>query len=59
MAYVRIDEIVEKMNLENLAPEISTEGIRVHQPEVNRPALELTGYFDHFAAGRIQLIGLV
>ena len=59
MAYVRIDEIVEKMNLENLAPEISTEGIRVHQTEVNRPALELTGYFDHFAAGRIQLIGLV
>lgn len=43
MAYVRIDEIVEKMNLENLAPEISTEGIRVHQTEVNRPALELTG----------------
>ena len=59
MAYVSIDEIVEKMNLENLAPEISTEGIKVRQTEVNRPALELTGYFDHFAAGRIQLIGLV
>ena len=59
MSYVNIDEIVEKMNLENLAPEISTEGIKVRQTEVNRPALELTGYFDHFAAGRIQLIGLV
>ena len=59
MAYVSIDEIVEKMNLENLAPEISREGIKVRQTEVNRPALELTGYFDHFAAGRIQLIGLV
>ena len=47
------------MNLVNLAPEISTEGIKVRQTEVNRPALELTGYFDHFAAGRIQLIGLV
>lgn len=59
MSYVNIDEIVEKMNLENLAPEISTDGIKVRQTEVNRPALELTGYFDHFAAGRIQLIGLV
>ena len=59
MSYVSIDEIVEKMNLVNLAPEISTEGIKVRQTEVNRPALELTGYFDHFAAGRIQLIGLV
>ena len=34
MAYVSIDEIVEKMNLENLAPEISREGIKVRQTEV-------------------------
>ena len=47
------------MNLVNLTPEIDVSGRKVRQSEVNRPALELTGYFDHFAAGRIQLIGLV
>lgn len=59
MAYVKIEEVVEKMNLTNLTPEIDVSGRKVRQVEVNRPALELTGYFDHFAAGRIQLIGLV
>ncbi|MBE6007121.1 MAG: HPr(Ser) kinase/phosphatase [Sarcina sp.] len=59
MAYVRLEEVVEKMNLENLTPEIDISGRKVRQSEVNRPALELTGYFDHFAAGRIQIIGLV
>lgn len=59
MSYVKLEEVVEKMNLECLTPEIDISGIKVRQTEVNRPALELTGYFDHFAAGRIQLIGLV
>ena len=59
MAYIKIEEVVEKMNLVNLTPEIDISGRKVRQSEVNRPALELTGYFDHFAAGRIQLIGLV
>ena len=59
MAYVKIAEVAEKMNLLNLTPEIDVSRRKVRQSEVNRPALELTGYFDHFAAGRIQLIGLV
>ena len=58
MAFLKIEEIVEKMNLTNLDPGIRTEGIKVRQAEVNRPALELTGYFDHFSPGRIQLFGL-
>ena len=59
MTYVKIAEVAEKMNLLNLTPEIDVSRRKVRQSEVNRPALELTGYFDHFAAGRIQLIGLV
>lgn len=57
--YVKLDEIVEKMNLRNLTPQVDASARKVRQTEVNRPALELTGYFDHFAAGRIQIIGLV
>lgn len=58
MSFVRIDEIVEKMNLKNLTPEVEWGDVKIRQAEVNRPALELTGYFEHFAPGRIQMIGL-
>ena len=34
-------------------------GIYLEEPEVNRPALQLTGYFDHFDNQRIQIIGYV
>jgi len=29
----------------------------IHEPIVNRPGLALTGFFEHFAWGRVQLIG--
>ena len=59
MASVRLSEVITKMNLENLTPQIDVSKIRIRQPDINRPALQLTGYFEHFAAGRIQIIGLV
>lgn len=59
MAVVRLNEVIEKMHLENLTPEIDVTRTKIRQPDVNRPALQLTGYFEHFAAGRIQIIGLV
>ena len=59
MASVRLSEVITKMNLENLTPQIDVSKIRINQPDINRPALQMTGYFEHFAAGRIQIIGLV
>ena len=59
MATVRLNEVISKMNVENLTPQIDVSKIRIRQPDINRPALQLTGYFEHFAAGRIQIIGLV
>ena len=59
MATVRLNEVISKMNVENLTPTIDVSKIRIRQPDINRPALQLTGYFEHFAAGRIQIIGLV
>ncbi|MDR1620387.1 MAG: HPr(Ser) kinase/phosphatase [Clostridiales bacterium] len=31
--------------------------ITVEESEINRPGLQLAGYFEHFASGRVQLIG--
>ena len=59
MSVVRLNEVIEKMKLENLTPEIDTSLIKVKQPDINRPAIQFTGYFDHMAQSRIQIVGFV
>lgn len=59
MATVKLTAFVEKMKLENLTPDVSVSKIKITQPDINRPALQLTGYFEHFEETRIQVIGFV
>ena len=59
MSSVSLKTIIEKMKLENLTPEIDVKKIRITQPDINRPALQLAGYFEHFEASRLQVIGFV
>lgn len=59
MAHVNLTELINKMKLENLTPEIAVKGIRITQPDINRPALQMTGYFEHYEATRLQIIGFV
>ena len=59
MKAVKLTKVVEEMNLKNLTPEIDMEKVRITVPDINRPALQLTGYFDYFASERIQVIGYV
>ena len=56
---VGLKTLVEKLKLENLTPEVSMEDIAITTPNINRPALQLAGYFDHFASDRVQIIGYV
>ena len=56
---VAIEKLAEKMKLTNVIPEISMEGKKIVTSEINRPALQLTGYFDHFYSERVQIIGYV
>ena len=59
MQSVKLSKVIEKMGLKNLTPDIDAGGIRITQPDINRPALQLTGFFDHFDTDRIQIIGYV
>lgn len=59
MASVKLEKVVEKFKLVNLTPEIDIKSIRVTQTDLNRPALQMTGYFEHFDATRLQVIGFV
>ncbi|MCR5369563.1 MAG: HPr(Ser) kinase/phosphatase, partial [Clostridium sp.] len=59
MADVTIKELIEKHGLRNLTPEIDTDNIVLKSQEVNRPALQLAGFFKHFDKDRVQIIGNV
>ena len=56
---VTITELIQKMGLQNIIPEIDTDKVVLSHPDVNRPALQLTGFFDHFDKERVQIIGFV
>ena len=59
MQAVELTTLVEKLQLENLTPGIEMTNILITSPEINRPALQMAGYFDHFASKRVQIIGYV
>ena len=59
MYKVALQECIEKMNLECLTPDVNIEEIEITQSDVNRPALQLAGFFDYFDHHRVQIIGHV
>jgi len=59
MPSVKMEKIVEKMKLTNLTPELDISKVRIKVPDINRPALQMAGYFEHFEATRLQVVGFV
>jgi len=59
MYTVEMKRLVERFSLENLTPSLSLEGRVVRDSNINRPALQLTGYYEYFDSQRVQLIGMV
>lgn len=59
MYTVELKKLIEKMNLENCTPDINLDDIQISQTDVNRPALQLAGFFDYFDSDRVQVIGHV
>ena len=54
---VLLSELVQEFNLEFLYQSTDYEKIRVTVDDVSRPGLQLAGFFDNFAAHRVQVIG--
>ncbi|MCQ2506268.1 MAG: HPr(Ser) kinase/phosphatase [Lachnospiraceae bacterium] len=59
MYTVALSKIAEQLQLKNCTPEINLEEIQVTTSEINRPALQLAGFYDDFNYERIQIIGNV
>lgn len=56
---VPITRVIEKMKLENLTPDVKLDDIALTMPDINRPAVQLTGFLQDFANERMQVIGNV
>lgn len=56
---VKLSKIVEKLNLKNLTPDVEMTDKSIVVPDINRPSLQLAGFFEHFASDRVQVIGYV
>ncbi len=57
--FVTLKQIIEEFNLEIVLDTKSEEDIEVVATDVNRPGLQIVGFFDYFDANRIQIIGRV
>ena len=59
MYSAELSKIVDEFQLENMLPEIPLEGRSIIRKEINRPALQLTGFYERFDNDRLQIIGRV
>lgn len=57
MPSVPLEEVIEKMSLINLTPEVDISEIKIEKPDINRPALQFADYFEMFDADRLEIIG--
>ena len=57
MKGVQLTKLAQELNLTNLTPDIDLTEIYVKTAEINRPALQLTGYLEHFARSEERRVG--
>ncbi len=56
---VSLKSIIDELALETIFMPEDGDNITISKREVNRPGLQLAGFFDHFDPKRIQIIGKV
>ena len=59
MASIKLSKVIDNYGLRNYTPDIDISSIRIKTPDINRPALQLVGFFEHFDEDRIEIIGYV
>ncbi len=56
---VKLSQLIDDFKLEKLFLTPEGENIEIATPDVNRPSLQLTGFYDYFDNERIQILGMV
>jgi HPr kinase/phosphorylase len=58
MAEIKIEELIEELGLE-VIHRAQDPAIFLMEADINRPGLQLAGYFDFYSSHRLQVIGFV
>lgn len=56
---VKLSQLIKHFKLEELYVTPENKENEIDTPEVNRPSLQLTGFYDYFDSNRIQILGKV
>lgn len=56
---VKLSQLIDDFKLEKLFITPEGENTEIATPDVNRPSLQLTGFYDYFDNNRIQILGMV
>lgn len=56
---VELAKIIDEFKLDTLFLPDLPENIKISCSRVNRPGLQFVGFFDHYEAARVQIIGIV
>ena len=56
---VKLGKLIEEFELEVLRGVENYQDVLIQREDVNRPGLQLVGFFDYFDAKRMQLLGRV
>ena len=56
---VSVAKIVELLDLKVYTEGVDLKKRKITSADINRPALQLAGYFDHFDSSRVQVVGNV
>ena len=56
---IPLNMIIDEYQLEKVYVPENIDDIKVTCAEVNRPGLQIVGFFDYFDSNRIQIIGKV
>ncbi|MFV0503803.1 MAG: HPr(Ser) kinase/phosphatase [Lachnospirales bacterium] len=59
MSELYVTNLLEEYEFVHINKCVDIEGKRITVPDLNRPALQLAGYFDYFDSERIQIVGMV
>lgn len=58
MKKVTVRDLIDNLDLkEIISPKGKAEKTIITEKEINRPGIQLAGYFDYFTPERIQIIG--
>jgi len=56
---ISIENLISEFDLINFTPEIDCSQLYLTKPDINRPSIQLTGFFERFVSQRLQVLGIV